>query len=320
MRRILPTMSAALLVLGLSAAGVASAARTGAAAPTTHATYAVTAGFGDRGGAANIYAPQVIEIYVGDTVTWTIGGELEPHTVSFGPQSLLDKLAAAILAPVSQKAGPPLIAFDSRVALPTMGTTYGGTGYANSGVMAGKGKRWSLTFTAPGTFHYYCLIHYIPGQPAQSMGGEVIVQPRPATSHHYFVSMGAAHDRVTNVSDSFNPRALTIHAGDSVTWIGAFHTVTFGSEAALHAVEEHFVLPVPQKAGPPLITINPRAALPAGGPTYTGSGWVNSGFLTPKGGAPAQYTLTFPKAGTYGYDCLVHPGMDGVITVLAPGM
>ena len=36
--------------------------------------------------------------------------------------------------------------------------------------------------------------------------------------------------------------------------------------------------------------------------------------------SPAQYTLTFTKAGTYGYDCLVHPGMDGTITVMPAGM
>ena len=114
---------------------------------------------------------------------------------------------------------------------------------------------------------------------------------------------------------------LTIHAGDSVTWIGAFHTVTFGPDAELQAVEQHFVVPVPQKAGPPLLTINPKAALPSGGATYDGTGWVSSGFLTAeRGRARRRYTLTFTKPGTYSYDCLVHPGMDGTITVLATGM
>jgi hypothetical protein len=74
--------------------------------------------------------------------------------------------------------------------------------------------------------------------------------------------------------------------------------------------------PVPQKAGPPLMTINPKAALPFGGPTYDGTGYVSSGFLTPHENYPARYTLTFTKPGTYSYDCLVHPGMDGTITVL----
>lgn len=321
MRRSLSFTSAALLVLGLTGAAITHAASPRASDPTSPATYTVTAGFGDRGGAANIFAPQVVEVYAGDTVMWKLGGALEPHTISFGPLALLNKLSAGLIAPVPQKAGPPLIAFNSQVAMPTMGHTYAGTGYANSGLIQGKGKGWSLTFTAPGTYHYYCLIHYIPGQPAVSMGGVVIVQARPVPSHHYIVSMGSAQNTITNLSDTFSPRALTIHAGDAVTWIGAFHTVTFGPEADIHAVEQHFVVPVPQKAGPPLLTINPKAALPAGGPTYNGSGWSNSGFLQPDAhGGPAKYTLTFTKPGTYSYDCLVHAGMDGMITVLVAGV
>jgi plastocyanin len=311
---------AGVLVLGLSGAGISRAATgpgTVAATPTSPATHLVTAGFGDRGGAANIFAPQVVEIYAGDTVTWTRGGALEPHTVSFGPQALLDKLAAGIIAPVPQQGGAPLMAFNSQAAFPTMSTTYDGTGFANSGILAGKGKTWSLTFTKPGAYRYYCLIHYMPGHPEQSMGGEVIVRARPAAGHAYVVSMGSAQDSQTNALDQFNPRKLTIHAGDSVTWIGAFHTVTFGPEDQVTQIEQHFIVPVTQKAGPPLLTINPKAASPAGGTTYDGTGFVSSGFLTPQGAKPATYTLTFTKPGMYSYDCLVHPGMDGTITVLA---
>ncbi len=310
---------AALVALSLGGVGISRAAASrhaAAPAPTSPATYKVTAGFGDRGGAANIFAPQVVEIYVGDTVTWTRGGDLEPHTVSFGPPNLLDKLAAGILAPVPQKAGPPLVAFKSQVAFPTKRSTYDGAGFANSGLLSAKGKSWSLTFTKPGIYRYYCLIHYIPGHPELSMGGEVIVHTRPRASHAYVVSMGSAHDSITNSADMFTPRHLTIHAGDTVTWIGAFHTVTFAPDAVLEQIERHFVVPVPQKAGPPLLTINPRAALPFGGHTYAGTGFVSSGFLTPHGHKPARYTLTFTKPGAYSYDCLVHPGMDGTITVL----
>ena len=321
MRRSLSFTSAALLILGLSGAAITQAANPRVSDPTSPATYTVTAGFGDRGGVANVFAPQVVEIYTGDTVTWKVGGALEPHTISFGPQALLDKLSAGIIVPVPQKAGPPLIAFNSQAAFPTIGHTYAGVGFANSDLLGGKGKGWSLTFTAPGTYHYYCLIHYIPGQPAQSMNGEVIVHARPMPSHSYIVSMGSAQNTITNLSDTFSPRALTIHAGDSVTWIGAFHTVSFGPEAEIQAVEQHFVVPVAQPAGPPLLTINPKAALPAGGNSYDGTGWVNSGFLQPGAhGVPARFTLTFTKPGTYGYDCLVHAGMDGTITVLAAGM
>jgi plastocyanin len=308
-----------LAVVGLAGAGIGRAAVSHDVAvpsPTAPATYRVIAGFGDRGGAANIFAPQMVEIYTGDTVTWTRGGDLEPHTVTFGPPALLDKLAAGFLAPVPQKSEPPLLAVNSQVAFPTRSATYDGHGFANSGLLAAKGKSWSLTFTRPGTYHYYCVIHYIPGHPGLSMGGEVVVRPRPLASHAYVVSMGSAQDSATNLLDQFNPRRLTIHAGDSVTWIGAFHTVTFGPEDEIQQVEQHFIVPVPQKAGPPLLTINSRAAFPFGGHAYAGTGYVSSGFLTPHGQDPARYTLTFTKPGTYNYDCLVHPGMDGTITVL----
>jgi plastocyanin len=310
---------ASLAMLGPGSVGLihASIGRSAAtASPTSPATHTVTAGFGDRGGAANIFAPQVLEIYTGDTVTWTRGGDLEPHTISFGPLGLIEKLAADIIAAVPQKAGAPLIAFNSQAAMPTISKTYNGTGFANSGLLAGKGKSWSLTFTKPGTYHYYCLIHYVTGHPDLSMGGEVIVHDRPVAGHAYVVSMGSDLDSVTNGLDQFNPRRLTIHAGDSVTWIGAFHTVTFGPDAELVKIEQNFVMPVPQKDGPPLLTINPKAALPFGGRTYDGTGFVSSGFLTPQGNNPATYTLTISKPGTFNYDCLVHPGMDGTITVL----
>jgi plastocyanin len=150
------------------------------------------------------------------------------------------------------------------------------------------------------------------------MGGEVIVHPRLTASHAYVVAMGSAQDSITNGLDQFTPRHLTIHAGDSVTWVGEFHTVTFAPDADLRQVEQHFIVPVPQKAGPPLLTINPKAAFPFGGHTYAGTGYVSSGFLTPQANnTPARYTLTFTKPGTYRYDCLVHPGMDGTITVLS---
>ena len=88
------------------------------------------------------------------------------------------------------------------------------------------------------------------------------------------------------------------------------------AKARLAQIEKNFVVPVPQRSGAPLLTINPKAALPFGGKTYDGTGFVSSGFLTPQGNSPAKYTLTFPKPGTFDYDCLVPPGMDGSITVL----
>lgn len=74
-----------------------------------------------------------------------------------------------------------------------------------------------------------------------------------------------------------------------------------------------FVAPVPQKNGPPALVYNLKIVFPAGGPTYDGTGYVSSGVLAiPK-------PLTFTKPGRYEYECLIHPGMEGYITVQPAG-
>jgi len=63
--------------------------------------------------------------------------------------------------------------------------------------------------------------------------------------------------------------------------------------------------------------IQPAAtAFPSGGPSYDGTGFVNSGLLEGKG---KTFALTFTKAGSYGYFCLLHPGMVGQVVVQAAG-
>ena len=51
---------------------------------------------------------------------------------------------------------------------------------------------------------------------------------------------------------------------------------------------------------------------PAGGDTYTGQGYVNSGIMGP--GTPFALRFDAP-AGSYEYLCLVHPEMKGRVTV-----
>ena len=56
--------------------------------------------------------------------------------------------------------------------------------------------------------------------------------------------------------------------------------------------------------------------------TFTGEeSYVNSGWMWPEGQAPpgsppiSSFTLTFEKAGTYNYICVIHPWMAGTIKV-----
>ena len=56
--------------------------------------------------------------------------------------------------------------------------------------------------------------------------------------------------------------------------------------------------------------------------TFTGNeSYVNSGWMWPEGQAPpgappiSSFTVTFEKAGTYNYLCVIHPWMTGTIMV-----
>jgi hypothetical protein len=70
-----------------------------------------------------------------------------------------------------QKSGPPLLVFNPKVAFPTGGATYDGTGFVNSGVLVlnvPPGSKappsFKLTFTKAGKYTYVCLLH--PGMDA----------------------------------------------------------------------------------------------------------------------------------------------------------
>ncbi len=67
---------------------------------------------------------------------------------------------------------------------------------------------------------------------------------------------------------------------------------------------------------------NAKTFPPNGNPTLTGNEqYVNSGWILPKGGeqifpgSSSTFTVTFSKAGTYGYTCTLHPWMTGKVVV-----
>ena len=134
----------------------------------------------------------------------------------------------------------------------------------------------------------------------------------------------------------FGPSETSIAAGETVTFnIFGFHTVSFN---------------VPQDATPAIIpgddglpVFNPLATAPQGGAagappppegdgeqptaepapmvipldggTFDGTGFFSSGLLPSFPPALFAWTVTFTTAGTYPFACLVHPGMEGTVTV-----
>jgi plastocyanin len=120
------------------------------------------------------------------------------------------------------------------------------------------------------------------------------------------------------------PATLRIKRGDTVMWMGEMHTVTFPAETGL--IPFHQVCERRGQADVPVLgtasgcqietEVNPRAYDPSSpsGRAYTG-GFYNSGFLSMSNLTGDMWSITFPRAGTYHYDCLMHWGMDGTIIV-----
>jgi plastocyanin len=321
-KRFSTALVATLLGVALLPASFRSVAPTHAAGSVgpSQATVTVLIGEGQANvspGSALMFTPKFVDISVGDTVLFKQVDQLEPHTVTFAPAAMLKKMSDNFAIPAPQKNGPPILFFDPQGATPTPGHSYDGMGLANSGFLT-FGKSWSLSFTKPGTYKYICLVH------GMGMNGTVVVHPAPM-GNSWIVTAGdgqaSSNDKTnTTTYDGFYPRHLTIHLGDTVTWIGGFHTVTFGPESMLQDLEKHLVVPVPQSGGAPKLALNPKISSQAGGPAYDGTGFVNSGLLLllapPTSKNPPMYKLKFTKTGVFDYDCLIHPGMDGTITVI----
>jgi plastocyanin len=289
---------------------------------------------------ANAYEPVTITIHAGDTITWTMAS-FYAHTVTF--------LSGSPRPPVIIPQEDGRLEFSPRVLLPQGDSTYDGRGVASSGLLEGRGKSFSLTFTNPGRYVYVCLVH--PGQ-----AGAVVVMPRgsklPRTQAQYDTmaaaqvsqtiaqgeaAMASAKVEVEKTGkgtiytlsliasptgpaaiDRFSPESLRVKVGDTVRWVmkdpTEGHTVTFSGTPLLPDFRQEEA----QAQGPPRVFVNLKAVAPAGGRVHAAGPYYNSGLMTV--GVPGtvqSYSLTFTKPGTYTYWCLVHvaQGMKGTIVV-----
>jgi plastocyanin len=117
------------------------------------------------------FAPDTITVKVGDTVRWETRDKFDPHTVTFAgteqvpPWELFE----------TQPQGPPRVFRNAKAALPSGGALHEGDGFYGSGRLSPLGTpgplTYSLTFTKPGTYTYWCAIHVPEG-----MRGTIIVQ------------------------------------------------------------------------------------------------------------------------------------------------
>lgn len=275
-------------------------------------TLTVRAGDGQSGYAVNEFLPAAATIAKGDTVRFAFPWP-EPHTITFG-----------------QPTGDPTVP-----TFPGQSTvTYNGTGFLTSGFIFGP--EFNVQFTEAGTFAYDCVIHpgmsgsitvLAPGQAgdldtqfsadargnaqynsmitqlknvAASFGsGPAAVTSRLDGTKKYTFTVGAMAE--SSDVQQFFPAAGSVNVGDTIEWKDTVitpHTVTFG--------------PPPAFQGDPT---EAAAVKPSG--AWDGVSAVHSGTIGLGWSAGTSFELTFGKAGTFDYYCLLHQPQDmvGKVTV-----
>jgi plastocyanin len=151
-------------------------------------------------------------------------------------------------------------------------------------------------------------------------------------THTVTLTAGTATDHVEVVE--MLPSTATVTAGDTVRWITKtikdIHTVTFpqGHDPSTEPLPSNCegtpdVLQTGPPAGPPCGDPskfeNHFNAAPVGGTVIpTPVTLASSGIIAnPPAPFPTSYSVTFPNAGTFTYQCRIHDHMTGTLTVLS---
>ena len=293
-----------------------------------------------------------VTIDAGDTVVWS-GASLAAgfHTVDIptpgGSDLPLLLPTGKTVTGVLDAAGNPFwfdgkvpqLGFDPALGAPSGGHVYNGTARIDSGLPISP-KDFKVTFTKPGVYHYFCDVH--PG-----MQGWIIVKAKGAKipsakadaaalrkeekhfakeAKHLATTIKPAADTVS-LGDSgpggvelfaMFPSSLTVPAGTKVRFVmpkgsREVHTAAFGPSAYLKTLANTILAPIPS----PVALYASDAMNIVLEPHSHGNGFANTGALDqdPATPLPSSNTITFNKAGTYTYICLIHPFMHGVIVV-----
>lgn len=324
-------------------------------APTARAaqTWAVQVGADvdqNNGVIANAYFPNAITIDAGDTVSWSFPA-LIGHTVTFDNGTVPPLAAAVVVDPsagtadISGQINPHNVSGASPVFDPKLQISSGAP-------LDPPDERtpFTLSFNQPGVYRYECAIHgaamsgevtvlpsgaTLPETPAQAtargkaeLAGAVgdnagffeanpaaTVGASPASTVHQVSAGAAAGDGISLLQ--FLNKDISVHRGDTVVWTSAdpaeAHTITFLSGGT----EPEFLHITPQTGGLPKFGFAGNIFSPVGGTTYSGQGYLNSGFIFD--GSSFAARIDAPP-GTYQYVCLIHAvgfpyNMTGTVTV-----
>jgi plastocyanin len=248
--------------------------------------------------------------------------------------------------------GQTRLVLDALGAFPVKGKTYNGKKLVSSGVFLGNGAAppYTLKFTKKGRYAYYCTIHVgmkatvkvvakgkaIPSVKANKKAAKkeyAKVAKRQIKDAKFAGPPGNAvllgNDTVESSIFRFFPASKSVPVGTTVTFsmpakTTEIHTVSFGPADYLQATADAFVAPDPANpTGPPTV-FSPLIAFPSDVPTLPaydgtshGNGFLNTGVLDRDAATPSPPSsqVTFSKAGTFNYICLIHPFMKGSIVV-----
>ncbi len=345
----------------IAAAGAAVAA---VAAPTTAAaaTKVVFAGGPAKfqGGLQKKYGAGVdnflinrVTINAGDTVVWdgkSLSGGF--HTVDFpakGSSDLPLFVPGKTVTGVTDFAGNPFwfsgrvpqVGFNPLLFKRIGGGVYNGSARADSGLpLSPKPVDFSLKFTKPGVYKYFCDVHY-------GMVGYVVVKPRGTkvpsaradarnlgvAEAKYVVqakkldqtkitgnkvSIGASGPGGIEVFAMF-PSTLSVSTGTTVKFSMSkltreTHTASFGPVSYLKPLADSLAGPAPSPIA--LYPSDPPGTIALNQSSH-GNGFANTGALDRDSSTPLPPSgaIKFTQPGTYHFVCLIHPFMHGTVVV-----
>jgi plastocyanin len=304
---------------------------------------------------ANAFFPSKLTVNVGDSVSFVPMGFHTAHLPKKGAGAVPlivptgEKIAGATDAAGGAFwfNGQSALSLNPAFAQSAYGKkfTFNGAKDVQSGLPGEKAKPMLVKFTKAGTYTVYCDLH--PGMKATvkvaKKGAKVPTAKQDAAAVN---KQAAAALKAAKGLESANPGANTVDIGSAgkggVEYFGMVpsnltvapgttvkfkmtsksyeaHTATFGPgdindpKSYLGGIAASFESPQIDPKGVYPSDVAPVAVNPA----LHGNGFWNSGVLDAdsKSILPATSSVKFDTPGTYTYYCLIHPFMQGTITV-----
>ena len=267
------------------------------------------------GADSNAFFRKTITVHAGDKVKWKFNGFYTVTIPAKGkkpPAFIGLDPAGGKTAGVNDAAGNPFwfnglpkLTLQPDGALPAGGKSYNGKKLVSSGAPLGAGapKPCTVKFTKKGTYSYYCTIH-------SGQKGKVKVVGKPKAIPSNKANAKAAKKEYAKVVKQLKkdgkfagPPGNAVYAGKDT--ISGFIGPDPANPAGLPVVSSLATYPS-----------DPPPGAPADGANH-GNGFVNTGIIDGDSASPQPTSaqITFSKAGTYNYICLIHPDMKGSIVV-----